>query len=82
MEQQRVLNALLRNAGNPPRISCSRVHDARALHPGYIGRLVAGGQSALRLWIGETPADFSAAIHAEIPVWAKVIRDSGLKLSQ
>jgi tripartite-type tricarboxylate transporter receptor subunit TctC len=32
--------------------------------------------------VGETPAEFADAIQAEIPLWAKVIRDSGTKISQ
>jgi len=30
--------------------------------------------------LGETPAEFAAAIHAEIPIWAKVIKASGIKI--
>jgi tripartite-type tricarboxylate transporter receptor subunit TctC len=28
--------------------------------------------------IGETPAEFAAAIKAETPQWAKVIKDAGI----
>jgi tripartite-type tricarboxylate transporter receptor subunit TctC len=31
---------------------------------------------------GETPAEFAAAIRAEIPVWAEVIKASGIKLGE
>ena len=32
--------------------------------------------------IGNTPAEFAAAITAEAPVWAKLIKDSGAKLAE
>jgi tripartite-type tricarboxylate transporter receptor subunit TctC len=31
--------------------------------------------------VGNTPAEFAAVIRKEIPEWAKVIKDAGIKLS-
>jgi len=31
--------------------------------------------------VGNTPAEFAAIIRKEIPEWAKVIRDAGIKLA-
>jgi tripartite-type tricarboxylate transporter receptor subunit TctC len=31
--------------------------------------------------VGNTPAEFAAVIRREIPEWAKVIKDAGIKLS-
>jgi tripartite-type tricarboxylate transporter receptor subunit TctC len=30
--------------------------------------------------VGNTPADFAAVIRKEIPEWARVIKDAGIKL--
>jgi tripartite-type tricarboxylate transporter receptor subunit TctC len=30
--------------------------------------------------VGNTPAEFAAVIRTEIPAWAKVIKDAGIKL--
>jgi tripartite-type tricarboxylate transporter receptor subunit TctC len=32
--------------------------------------------------IGNTPADFAAAIRSEIPHWTKVIKDAGVKITE
>jgi tripartite-type tricarboxylate transporter receptor subunit TctC len=32
--------------------------------------------------IGSTPAEFADAIQAELPYWAKLIKDAGIKASE
>jgi tripartite-type tricarboxylate transporter receptor subunit TctC len=39
------------------------------------------GESGLEV-VGNTPAEFSAVIKAEIPRWAKLVKDAGIKLSE
>ncbi len=50
-------------------------------HPGAARR----AQEIRRAWhgaIGNTPAEFAAVIKAEIPQWAKVIKESGAKVTE
>jgi tripartite-type tricarboxylate transporter receptor subunit TctC len=70
---------LLAPAGTPPAI-IDKLHDetVKILAMPEVRKTME--QQGLDI-IGNSPADFAAAIRTETPQWAKVIKDAGIKLS-
>jgi tripartite-type tricarboxylate transporter receptor subunit TctC len=67
-------------AGTPQAV-IDKVHEAtvRALSAGDVRkRLADAGLEA----VANTPAEFAAVIRTELPRWAKLIKDAGIKLNE
>jgi tripartite-type tricarboxylate transporter receptor subunit TctC len=70
---------LMAPAGTPPAIA-EKIHQAsvKALSTAEVRQKLSGIGMEV---IGNSPAEFAAAIAAERPQWAKVIEDAGIKAS-
>ena len=70
---------LLAPAGTPQDI-IDKLHDETIKALATAGGAQAFDELGLEP-VGNTPAEFAAVIKKEIPEWAKVIKDAGIKLS-